>query len=45
MADSNLDRISSSVVVALCMVGCILFTSQRKGGHLGVLKEGSEFRI
>ena len=31
----NLGRISSSLVIALFMVGCILFTSQRAGAHPG----------
>lgn len=31
----NLGRISSSLVIAIFMVGCILFTSQRTGRHPG----------
>jgi uncharacterized membrane-anchored protein len=31
----NLGRISSSLVIAIFIVGCILFTSQRAGGHPG----------
>jgi uncharacterized membrane-anchored protein len=29
----NLDRISSSLAIAIFMIGCILFTAQRAGGH------------
>jgi uncharacterized membrane-anchored protein len=31
----NLGRISSSLVIAMFIVGCILFTSKRAGGHRG----------
>jgi uncharacterized membrane-anchored protein len=31
----NLGRISSSLVIAIFIAGCILFTSQRAGGHPG----------
>jgi uncharacterized membrane-anchored protein len=31
----NLGRISSSLVIAIFIVGCILFTSQREGSHPG----------
>jgi uncharacterized membrane-anchored protein len=29
----NLSRVSSSAIIAIFIVGCILFTSQRAGGH------------
>jgi uncharacterized membrane-anchored protein len=32
----NLGRISSSLVIAIFIVGCILFTSQKAGSHPGV---------
>jgi uncharacterized membrane-anchored protein len=31
----HLGRISSSVVIALFMIGCILFASRRVSGHPG----------
>ena len=31
----NLDRISSTLVIAIFIAGCILFTSQRAGHHFG----------
>ena len=31
----DLSRITSSLVIAVFMIGCILFTSQRAGGHPG----------
>ncbi len=31
----NLDRISSSLVIAIFMAGCILFTSRKAGSHPG----------
>jgi hypothetical protein len=31
----NLDRISSILVIAIFIAGCILFTSQRAGHHFG----------
>jgi uncharacterized membrane-anchored protein len=35
----NLGRISSSLVIAIFIVGCILFTSPRAGGHPGERKK------
>jgi len=29
----NLSRISSSLIITIFMIGCILFLSQRAGGH------------
>jgi len=31
----NLDRISSTLVIAIFIAGCILFTSQRASHHVG----------
>jgi uncharacterized membrane-anchored protein len=33
----DLSRISSSAIIAISIIGCILFTSQRAGGHPGAV--------